>query len=368
MGDEAPSGDSRYSFAFVLRDGKRFVRHLYWQQLFAVAHREAHLLAAARTVPHTGEMFAIYLALKRQRRAVHRELLPALTAGDPESDRRQFSLVRSVEELLPATASALPARVRETAEERLREAVGEVMTAHLPVTEIMRDPGVTTGSATPSRGGAPPGSAGLAVIARLAGEDVRRVSLSFDAHRALEERIARINARMVGDTVGKKAIALRQRLADELSDARYRDHRYLEFVQWVMDAAGGFVSPVVREFVRLYQRRIAEKVEELSRAGQFDPEFWRERFQALLGEVEAAALGARPYQHVTVLGEVMAGELPREPSAEPEAVGQAYVVASSADLSSVLLRPVRGAVRRAAVKLSVLTSLGCNIDEVCFVT
>ncbi len=368
MGSGASSGDPRYDFTLVLRDGTRSVRRLYWEQLFAVSHGEGHLLVAARTVPHTGEMFAIYLALKRRRRAPHRELLPALTARGADGEHEPTSIVHSVAELLPYGAgSALPAAVREAVEERVREAVGEVFAAQAPVTEIVRHPEVTIGMATPSRGGRSPGGAGLAAVARLQGDDVERVSVSFEAHRLFEERMARIGEKVVIEGGGRGALALRRRLEGELSDARYRDRRYLEFVQWVMEAAGGFVSPVVRDFIRFYHRQVEAKVEELSRAGQFEAEFWRERFQALLGEVEAAALGSRPYRHITVLGEVVAGDLPREPSAEPERIGRAYLVSASADLSGVVCRPIRGSLRRSAAKLSVLAALGRNLDELSFV-
>jgi hypothetical protein len=56
--------ETRYVFRFVAPDGVRYVRHVYWETLYAVGHGDGEILAASRAVPLNDALFAFYAALR----------------------------------------------------------------------------------------------------------------------------------------------------------------------------------------------------------------------------------------------------------------------------------------------------------------
>lgn len=364
-GGGAAGGGSRYLFTFLGEDDARYTRRLYWQSLHVVAHRGRNTLVAARVVPRTGELFALYLAFKRQRRAVHRELLPELCANTPPDSAEQLSVCRSIVDLLPAEPSDIPAPVLEQSQALLEAAVGDAMARGLPIMDLTRPSTASTGMPwllAPRM----VGSGRLDVLAGLNAEDVSRVRIGFEVHSALEERIAQIAQAAAAQAGAGSVVTLQRKVESELMAALHRDRRYLDFVQWVMDAPGGFVAPVVKDFLVFYWRGIRQTVEERSEKGQFDAGFWRERFQALLGEMEAESLHTHPYHGITVLGDVLRGELVLG-EGRGEALATVHDVRPATDLKSILLKPVRGRVRRGMVELALLTLLRRKIDTIEFV-
>ena len=206
-----------------------------------------------------------------------------------------------------------------------------------------------------------PTGGGLGMLGALDEDDVARVSVSFQVDSAISDKIDEISYDAAATLPTDRAIALRKDLRSELRGRLYRDPVYLRFVQWVMEAAGGFVSPVVRGFVRFYYQQLAERVNEVSRRGEFDPQFWQERLQAVVGKEEAEVSRTHPYWDITVLGRVHQGELPIR-HFSPDDGRRSYEMDADLDPARVTLGEVEGRLERTEVWLRVTFAFEGNVE------
>src|SRR5512140_2867128 len=87
--------DPRYAFRVRDAAGAVQTHSLYWQRLHAFRFAGRQVLTAARMVPHTGELFALYLALKQ-----HEEAPTPSTSAPFDEQAEAIAIVRSVADLL----------------------------------------------------------------------------------------------------------------------------------------------------------------------------------------------------------------------------------------------------------------------------
>jgi hypothetical protein len=344
----APLGSTSYMFSLVAPGGGRCTRLVYWDELYAALWRGRTALAAVRFVPRADEVFAMYVALKYGGESVHRQLLPQLPPGGSGP-----GLVQLVGEIMPSQEPALPATIRAEGAAALGVALEQTLRQHGPLLVGVFPPeGVASVEylAEQSRPRTAPPFAALS----LDPEDTARVNASFEIHRVLTEAMRAICTQQIAPTGGRGAALLRREFAADLERRLYRDPRYVRLVQWVMEAPGAIVSPLVRDFLKFCYRGLRRRVEELASLGEFDAMFWRERFRSLLGHVEADVLRTLPCYEVTVLGHVCEGELPVH-AAGPGRTARTYRVNPNVDLRRVLLDPVKSKRERLALRL--LTSM-----------
>ncbi len=165
---------------------------------------------------------------------------------------------------------------------------------------------------------------GLGALADLSEEDVRWFSLSCRVQALVEEQLQ--------ETVGiskakekKDALVHREDLEDDFFTRLYANPKYLEFVKRVMDAKGGYASPLVSHFVSFYAKSLNLRIRESIREKQVDTDFLRERVEGVLGKEEAGSLHVLPAYEVTILGHVEKGDLPLNEE-DPEKTGKSYQV------------------------------------------
>ena len=410
--DEQNRGrDGRYTFRIRSSSGGMYARRLYWQKLHVFLLRRRRILTAARMAPHCDMLFAMYLVLKRKGTAIHHDVLPQLPApavgqesfsrlgrrvscpcchperlaarrGElcegsrpaepterrqvgPSVDQESISIARIMEEIAPYRDRALPSELLDQAGLALQQAVAQTLNdyaapvVNLSVIEQVAPLGRPLGRPPRPVGG------GLGMLGALTDDDVARVSLSFEVDRAIGDRMDEIARAGVAALPAARAMVVQNDLRSGLRERLYGDPQYLRFVQWVMAADGSFVSPVVRDFMRFYYQRIADRARDLSRRGEFDPEFWQERLLAVIGEGEAEVSRTRPYWDITVLGRVAGGEVPIL-QFNPDDSGRSYQVDPNFDPAGILLTEVEGRLQRTKVSLRIRLAFDGNIERIRF--
>jgi hypothetical protein len=102
------AAQSGYLFRFERpEDRASYTRRVCWERLYAFFRKGPPALAASRVVPANAELFALYLALKKDGKPVHREVLPKLAAP------RGAGIVRSMADIIPHGPRGVPAAIAE---------------------------------------------------------------------------------------------------------------------------------------------------------------------------------------------------------------------------------------------------------------
>jgi hypothetical protein len=361
--------DTRYLFHFLRPDGRRHTHQAYWEDLYLFTPGRRPLLGGVRVVPHHDLAFALYLALRDKggNTPIHRELLPQL-AADPE---KTGGLVASVADLIPRddTSTSLPAEVLRKGEELLEGAVDQLMADYAVETiaesgSLPNDVEAVGASLRKTAGRLSADTAGLGGLVYLSAEDVGLIHLSHLANRAIQEQLDRAG-RELHSRQGEHALALREDLEFEMAKKLYTDPRYLEFVHQVMNARGGFISPLVRHFITFYCRCLREQIDALSQRDGAPPPFWEERLEAAVGRAEASAGQFLPYREVTLLGYLHAGD-PRPDPEDPDPTRTSFKIDPGTRVEDLLLEEIDSAINRALAKRTARASLRYNIERVRF--
>jgi hypothetical protein len=144
------------------------------------------------------------------------------------------------------------------------------------------------------------------------------------------------------------------------------DGKLVQLVKAQIDARGGFVSPLVKSFLRFCYGWVVKKARELSEKGRFDREFAHERLQNVIGRAEADHLRVLPYHEIVMLGRVVRGELSPNPD-DPERTAGSFQVDPATDLSRIVLREVRGRLQRTRLNAAARASFRENIKRIRYV-
>ena len=333
--------DPQYTFSFVSADNTSYTRRVYWERLYAFFPAHETVLAAARILPHHNLHYALYRLLKSKGREVHRELLPETAAGTGGTD-----FISNVTELIHYRAASPPAKVIADAGEGLAEAFEQVMVARgVQVTSAyLPDPiGDLSGEEA-----FPAPTFSLGAMADLSEEDVRWFSLSCRVQALVEEQLQEtLGGRQ--DEVRRDALVHGGDLGDDLYSRLYSNPKYLEFVKRVMDAKGGYASPLVRHFVSFYAKSLNRRIRESIQEKQVEAGFLKERVEGVLGKEEAGSLHVLPAYGITILGRVEKGILPLNEE-DPEKSGKSYQVDPGIDPGELLLIEISDRVSRIYTK------------------
>ena len=349
--------DPRYTFFFVGSDvrsdpafppERRYSRQLYWDSLYAFSHKDETILGAARVVPYSDVQYALYLALKRRdRNPISQQLLPETShkplLGAPKEDE-STDLVARITEVLPDRPSSIPQDVIAESEKRLEEAISSAMMSYGLETGLdqFSDPG---GVQSMERRFEDPADA-LHILADVKGEDVAWLNLSFQVDAAIKRQLREnLEANVSEDT-----LALYSDFEDDLSRKLYSNPKYLEFVKRVMDVKGGYLSPVVRDFLSFYSRCLSEKLSKYAQQEHVDPDIMSKRLESLLGsEKEDLQYYVRDHHDLTILGCVDRGHVPEDQD-DPDRTGHSFKVDPDIDLGGIVLREITGKLQRFLIK------------------
>jgi hypothetical protein len=345
--------DSRYVFTIVTSDGVRRRRGIYWQRLYAFRLGYDQVLAAGHMVPYSGELFALYTILRNRRPRLDPGLLPALATGPSTAN-----IIRAVAEIIPARVTELARQLDPDTRLALQEAVEQAIApyaAEIAQPSPFDEPDLTAPGARPRPGGGP--LSGL--LGGLTEGDVTPVNASFQVDAAIRDRIGALTAREGG---ARRALARRRKTEEQLYESLYTDARFLRFVQWVMEAGGSLVSPVVRGFLRFYYRALLERMDE---AGA-DPVFRREALDAALGQAEAEVSKTLPYFDLTVLGRVVEGDVPIDRD-DPQHTGHSFRVAPGFHPGDVVVRELASRPERLLLRTLIASHFRPNIKRLRFV-
>lgn len=272
---------------------------------------------------------------------MHRDLLPATAAATDGPD-----FISSVTELIHYRAASPPAKVIADAGEGLAEAFEQVMvargtqatTAYVP--DVIGD--LSGEEAFEGR------TFGLGALADLSEEDIRWFSLSCRVQALVEEQLHdAVGA--ARDETKEDALVLGRGLEDDFYTRLYANPKYLEFVKRVMDAKGGYASPLVNHFVSFYAKSLNRRIRESIRDEQAETDFLKERVEGVLGKEEAGSLHVLPAYAITILGHVEKGDLPMN-GEDPEKTGKSYQVDPGIDPGNILLREITEGVSRIYTK------------------
>jgi len=338
--------DPRYTFFFAGPDGRRYSRQVYWDSLYAFLHKDEAVLGAARVVPYADTQYALYLALKRRdRQAISPERLletshtPLLET--PKGEERA-DLVASIAEVLPDRPSSIPQDVIGESQKRVEEAISGAM-VHYGLgsgLDQFSDP-----SSLPSMRRADP-THEMLLLAGVKGEDVGWIDLSFRVDAAIKRQLRESLEANASD----ESLVLYSDFEDDVWRRLYSNPKYLEFVRRVMNAKGGYLSPVVRDFVSFYSRCLGEKLGEYAKEEHVDPEILEKRLESLLGSEKGDVPHyVRDHYDLTILGYVDEERVPEDED-DPDRTGHTFKVDPDIDLGQIVLREIEGAVKRFLIK------------------
>jgi hypothetical protein len=309
-------------------------------------------------VPHNGLFFATYLALRKQNQEpMHKKLLAEMGVKTQPGT----NLVESFAEIVPYQSPHLPVEVAEKVEEML-DAVMERALAEYGTQAGSNALAVSTADHSLSEKKYSVSMEGLGGLADLTGEDVGWVHLSNMAYRTLQQQA---DAMRRESGFSENLPALQADLEYEISRRLYGNPQFLAFVRQVMEARGGFVSPLVRHFTAFYLRCLKEKVHEWEREEGVDTAFWEERLASVIGQAEAKATYTLPHHELVVLGEVVEGEVEMDRE-DPDSTRRSFRLDVESLRHGIVLCEVRSKTRRIFLKGYVKRHFRHHVKRVCF--
>ena len=349
---------SIFTFSFIDENGLGYRFQVYWESLYVFSPGDKKLLVAVRVVPHNSLFFATYLALRQQNQEpVHKKLLAEMGVETQPGT----SLVESFTEIVPCQSPHLPVKVAEEVEEML-DAVMEQALTEYGTQASSNSLAVSTAEHPPPDVKYSVSTEGLGGLADLTGEDVGWVHLSNMAYRALQQQA---DAMRREPGFSENLPALQADLEYEISRRLYGNPQFLAFVRQVMEARGGFVSPLVRHFTAFYLRCVQEKVREGEREEGIDTAFWEERLASVIGQAEAEATYTMPHHELVVLGEVVEGEVEMDRE-DPDPTRRSFRLDVESLRHGIVLCEIRSRARRIFLKGYVKRHFRHHVKRVCF--
>lgn len=338
--------DPRYTFFFAGSDGRTYSRQIYWDSLYAFSFKDETILGAARVVPYTDTQYALYLALKRRdREPIAPERLlgtsqrPLLDA--PKGEQRA-DLVAAIAEVLPDRLSSIPQDVMAESEKRVEDTISEAMVHY----GLRNGLGQFSDPTSPPSMERPDPTHEMSMLAGLKGEDIGWVNLSFQVNVAIKEQLRESLEANASD----RTLAVYSDFEDDLWRRLYSNPEYLEFVKRVMNTQGGYLSPVVRDFLSFYTRCLGEKLGEYAEEEHIAPDILKKRLESVLGsEKEDLPHYVRNHYDLTILGYVGEKAVP-EDKGDPDRTAHSFRVDSSVDLGEIVLKEIEGTLRRVLTK------------------
>ncbi len=341
--------DPRYTFNFVGPDGKRYQRRIYWERLYAFFPDRDPVLAAGGMVPRQNLHHALFHALRKKGKQIN--LLPE-TSGDGESS----DFISSVTEMIHYRTSSSPAKIIEDAKEGLGETFEQVRVEYgmrnWPgyVPDSVGDPSAENAFTTPT--------ALLDLLADITAEDAGWFNLSYRVDALIKEQVQHMRE-TPEPNVKTNALVRRQDLEDDLYKRLYGNPKYLEFVKRVMDARGGYASPLVNHFLSFYAKCLNQKIGEYIRREKVDTAFMRERLEGVLGKAEAESMHVLPAHRITILGHVIEGHLSPN-KADPENTGKSFQVDPDIELQEIVCKEIEDRLSRTYIRGFVRFIFGKN--------
>jgi hypothetical protein len=221
------------------------------------------VLAAISTVPHSSIHQALYEHLKGESaRSIPRELFGSTPSARLLVARDDNDLIQRVQEILPSQDISLD--ILDEIEQRLEEATGQAL-ADFGIENGLRQLGQPGGAEEIERRFADPIDV-FHTLADVSGEDVGWVALSYHVDAAVTKQIRET----LESSSAKHALTLHGSIEESIYHRLYSNPDYLAFVKRVLDAKGGYVSPVVRNFLSFYLRCLKQKIRDHARNSDAD--------------------------------------------------------------------------------------------------
>jgi len=328
--------DPKYRFAFSSKTGRPYYRKCYWENLYVFTYGTDPALVATRVVPFTSLHEALYTAFKGQRgNTLTQHLLPEvmqqpyLNVFDNKSQVQIFA--DNISALVPEQNAELPEEFIEKKEAEIEEAASQIMIRQ----------GIEGGLGSFASGETTP------FLARDEPEDpTRSIVREEDEDTALIQMSVQIDAAI--KTQMRESTAL-TRGSFDIAARLYTNPRYLGFVRRLIHAKGSYASPIVRDFLKFYARCFNTKISEHLRQSKDDPDILRQRIESLLGREKGGRYHYLNYHDLTILGQVVKGELEPDPD-DPDKTTHCFKLSSTMDPQTLHLSEIHDPVQRFAIR------------------
>lgn len=325
--------DPRHRFSIRDDSGRATHVRVYWEELHAFTFRDRTVLAATRVVPHSSRQYALYEALKSSG-----DTGGASTAEDG-----------SAEDLILRVSDALASFDVAGSQDHDFGVEAESV-----VSSVLVQRGLSSGLETfsdPSQVAAlddrfvAPGDV-LHALAESEGADAGLVNLSFHVDRALKSYVVE----EFGKTQSTGSLVRGSDLEDGLLARLYANPNYMGFVKRLMKARGGYISPVVRDFLSFYARQLDRGLDQLAERDGLDREALSHEVEGVLGRSRGDSHHYLNYHDVTILGYVD-GEALRTDAADPDRSGLSRKLDGDLDIQALEIQkiepgPIRTIIRK----------------------
>lgn len=325
--------DPKYRFAFSFKAGRPYYRKCYWENLYVFTYRTDRVLVATRVVPFTSLHEALYTAFKGQRgNTLTQHLLPEaiqqpyLNVFKNESQVQIFA--DNISALVPEQNAELPEELIEKTETEIEEAASRIMIRQ----------GIEGGLGSFASDETTP------FLARDEPEDPTRSIVRED-----DEDAALIQMSVQIDAAIKTQMRESTTPSFDIAARLYTNPRYLGFVRRLINAKGGYTSPVVRDFLKFYARCFNIKISEHLRQSKDDPDILRQRIESLLGREKGGRYHYLNYHDLTILGRVVKGELEPDPD-DPDKTTHCFKLSNTIDSQTLRLSEIHDPVQRFAIR------------------
>lgn len=325
--------DPKYRFAFSFKAGRPYYRKCYWENLYVFTYRTDRVLVATRVVPFTSLHEALYTAFKGQRgNTLTQHLLPEamqqpyLNVFKNESQVQIFA--DNISALVPEQNAELPEELIKKTEAEIEEAASQIMIRQ----------GIEGGLGSFAMGETTP------FLARDEPEDPTRSIVRED-----DEDAALIQMSVQIDAAIKTQMRESTTPSFDIAARLYTNPRYLGFVRRLINAKGGYASPVVRDFLKFYARCFNIKFSEHLRQSKDDPDILRQRIESLLGREKGGRYHYLNYHDLTILGHVVKGELEPDPD-DPDKTTHCFKLSNTIDSQTLRLSEIHDPVHRFAIR------------------
>lgn len=325
--------DPKYRFAFSFRTGRPYYRKCYWEDLYVFTYGTNRVLVATRVVPFTSLHEALYTAFKGQRgNTLTQHLLPEATQQPYLNLFKNESQVQifadNISALVPEQNAELPEELIEKTEAEIEEAASRIMIRQ----------GIEGGLGSFGSDETTP------FLARDEPEDPARSIVRED-----DEDAALIQMSVQIDAAIKAQMRESTALSFDIAARLYTNPRYLGFVRRLINAKGGYTSPVVRDFLKFYAQCFNIKISEHLRQSKDDPDILRQRIESLLGREKGGRYHYLNYHDLTILGGVVKGELEPDPD-DPDKTTHCFKLANTIDSQTLRLSEIHDPVQRFAIR------------------
>ncbi len=352
-----------FTFTFVGETGQRYSRQHFWENLYDFSYGKEHVLVATRVVPHNNAQFTLYEMLKSGAQGESfSQLLPdgerftqrALESGNVSD------LIGSITELVPDSPATIPQEILAEAEKQYEKAIlGELVNSGIDQgLDVFSDPGgIQSLGKTFS-------STDFLHHTGTNSEDNWLVNLSFRVDRVLKEQMRK----SLSFYHSSEALASHSDFEFEVYKRLYSKSNYLAFVRRLLDVPGGYISPVVRDFLSFYAKCLNKKLKLFAQESDTDVDILRKRVEGILGREKGSSHFFLNYHELTILGYVIGSRLPRDRD-DPDSTDYSFKVDSSIDLGTTEIREIEDTPGRFLMRKFVEYSFNThhNVEKVQFI-